>query len=117
MSLIGSYIVGLAFAAGWTPCVGGVLAAVVMTASFEQTAYQGIGLLFVFGIGLTLPFVIAAMFIKEFLQFAGRFRRHLGKVEKAMGALLIIFAILLVTNSINLFAFWLIETFPVFTNF
>lgn len=112
MSLVGSYVVGLAFAAGWTPCVGGVLTAVVMTASFEQTAFQGVGLLFVFGIGLTLPFVIAAFFIKPFLKFASRFRQHLGKVEKLMGLLLIVFAILLVTNSVNGIANWMLNTFP-----
>jgi len=116
MSVMGSYVVGLAFAAGWTPCVGGVLTAVVMTASFEDTAYQGIGLLFVFGLGLTLPFVMAAFFIKPFLRFAGKFRRYLGAVEKLMGLLLMGFAILLITNSINGIANWMIETFPVFLN-
>ena len=116
MSVLGSYIVGLAFAAGWTPCVGGVLTAVIMTASFEDTALRGVGLLFIFGIGLTLPFVVAAFFIKPFLRFAARFRRHLGMVEKLMGCLMIIFAILLLTNSVNGIANWMIETFPVFTN-
>ena len=116
MSVLGSYIVGLAFAAGWTPCVGGVLTAVIMTASFEDTALRGVGLLFIFGIGLTLPFVVAAFFIKPFLRFASRFRRHLGMVEKLMGGLMIIFAILLLTNSVNGIANWMIETFPVFTN-
>ena len=116
MSVLGSYIVGLAFAAGWTPCVGGVLTAVIMTASFEDTALRGVGLLIIFGIGLTLPFVVAAFFIKPFLRFAARFRRHLGMVEKLMGGLMIIFAILLLTNSVNGIANWMIETFPVFTN-
>ena len=116
MSVMGSYVVGLAFAAGWTPCVGGVLTAVVMTASFEDTAYQGIGLLFVFGLGLTLPFIVAAFFIKPFLRFAGKFRRYLGAVEKLMGLLMVGFAILLITNSINGIANWMIETFPVFLN-
>ena len=116
MSVMGSYVVGLAFAAGWTPCVGGVLTAVVMTASFEDTAYQGIGLLFVFGLGLTLPFIVAAFFIKPFLRFAGKFRRYLGAVEKLMGLLMVGFAILLITNSINGIANWMIEIFPVFLN-
>ena len=116
MSVMGSYVVGLAFAAGWTPCVGGVLTAVVMTASFEDTAYQGIGLLFVFGLGLTLPFILAAFFIKPFLRFAGKFRRYLGAVEKLMGLLMVGFAILLITNTINGIANWMIETFPVFLN-
>ena len=83
-----------------------------MTASMEQTAYQGVGLLLVFGVGLTLPFVIAAFFIKPFLQFAARFRKHLGKVEKAMGLLMVVFAVLLLTNSVNEIANWMILTFP-----
>ncbi len=114
MSVLGSYVVGLAFAAGWTPCVGGVLTAVVMTASFEETALRGVVLLLIFGVGLTLPFVVAAFFIRPFLRFAGRFRRHLPKVEKAMGLLLILFAILLVTNRVNEIANWMLQTFPVF---
>src|SRR6056297_3657693 len=116
MSVLGSYVVGLAFAAGWTPCVGGVLTAVVMTASFEETAWRGLMLLLIFGVGLTLPFVVAAVFIKPFLAFAQKFRRHLGKVEKAMGVLLIVFAGLLVTNRINEIANWMLEAFPVFSN-
>jgi cytochrome c-type biogenesis protein len=109
MSILSSYIVGLAFAAGWTPCVGGVLAAVLFTASFEETALKGVGLLLVFGIGLTLPFVLAATFIKPFLQFSLRFRAHLNKVERAMGLLLITFAVLLFSNSVNSIAFWMLE--------
>ena len=70
----------------------------------------------VLGIGMTLPFVIAALFIGPFLRFAARFRRHLPKVEKAMGALLILFAVLIATGSVNAIANWLIETFPVWTS-
>ena len=109
MSIFSSYIVGLAFAAGWTPCVGGVLAAVLFTVSFEETALRGVALLLIFGVGLTLPFVLAAAFIKPFLHFASRFRSHLSKVEKAMGLLLIIFAFLLFSNSVNSIAFWMLE--------
>ena len=109
MSVLSSYVVGLAFAAGWTPCVGGVLAAVLFTASFEETAFRGVGLLLVFGVGLTLPFMLAAAFIKPFLNFASRFRAHFSKVEKIMGLLLIIFAFLLSSNSINSIAFWMLE--------
>lgn len=114
MSVMGAYVVGLAFAAGWTACVGGVLAGVMFLAAQEQTAWQGLGLMLVLGVGMTLPFVVAAAFVGPFLRFAGRFKRHLPKVEKAMGVLLILFAILIATNSINQIANWLMETFPVF---
>lgn len=116
MSIWGSFVVGLAFAAGWTPCVGGVLTAVVFTASVEETAVRGLVLMTVFGVGMTLPFVVAAFFIKPFLAFVARFRRHLPKVEKLMGALLILFAVLIATGSVNLIAQWMLETFPSFTN-
>ena len=109
MSVLTSYIVGLAFAAGWTPCVGGVLAAVLFTASFEETALRGVGLLLVFGVGLTLPFMLAAAFIKSFLHATSHIRAHLSKVEKAMGLLLILFAFLLFSNSVNSVAFWMLE--------
>ena len=112
MDAVGSYLVGLAFAAGWTPCVGGVLTAVIMTASLESTAFEGIFLLFVFGVGLTLPFVFAALFIKPFLKFAANFRPYLGYVEKLMGLILIFFSILLVTGSISRIANWMLLVFP-----
>ncbi|MFK7940011.1 MAG: cytochrome c biogenesis CcdA family protein [Roseovarius sp.] len=116
MSIPGAYVVGFAFAAGWTPCVGGVLTAVVFTASTEATAMKGLILLLVFGVAMTAPFVIASLFIGPFLRFAARFRRHLPKVEKAMGLLLIVFAGLIATDSVNYIAQWMLVTFPVFQN-
>ena len=114
MSILGAFVVGLAFAAGWTPCVGGVLTAVVFQASQESTAQQGLLLMLVFGVGMTAPFVVAAGFIGPFLRFASRFRRHLGTVEKGMGAFLILFAVLIATDSVNYIAAWMLDTFPAF---
>ncbi|WP_299784255.1 cytochrome c biogenesis protein CcdA [uncultured Roseobacter sp.] len=116
MSVLGAYVVGLAFAAGWTPCVGGVLTAVVFTASTEATALRGLILLLVFGVAMTAPFVVASLFIGPFLRFAAQFRRHLPKVEKAMGLLLLLFAALIATDSVNHIAQWMLETFPAFQN-
>jgi cytochrome c-type biogenesis protein len=116
MSVLGAYLVGFAFAAGWTPCVGGVLTAVIFTASTEATALRGLLLLLVFGVAMTAPFVVASLFIGPFLKFVARFRRHLPKVEKAMGVLMILFAGLIATDSVNYIAQWMLETFPVFQN-
>ena len=116
MSVLGAYVVGFAFAAGWTPCVGGVLTAVVFTASTEATALRGLILLLVFGVAMTAPFVVASLFIGPFLKFASKFRRHLPKVEKAMGVLMILFALLIATDSVNYIAQWMLETFPAFQN-
>nr|WP_256471734.1 cytochrome c biogenesis protein CcdA [Oceanicola sp. 502str15] len=116
MTLWSSYLVGLAFMAGWTPCVGGVLTGVFMMASTDDTAWRGLLMVNVFGAGMVLPFILAAFFTAPFMQFAGRFRKHLGKMEKVMGGLLILFAVLILTGTVNAIAWWLIEAFPVFTS-
>ena len=115
LSLVGAYVIGLAFAFGWTPCVGPVLAAILFTAAGQESAGQGAWLLFVYGLGMTLPFILAAFFIGPFMGFMARFRRHLGKVEKIMGVFLIVFGLLIATNSVNYIGYWMLETFPVFT--
>ena len=112
LSFVGAYVIGLAFAFGWTPCVGPVLAAILFMAGASDTAGAGAMLLFVYGVGMTAPFVLAALFIAPFMRWMQRFRRHLGTVEKAMGVLLIIFALLIATNSINIIAQWMLEIAP-----
>ena len=112
MSLVGAYVIGLAFAFGWTPCVGPVLAAILMTAAGSESAGQGAWLLFIYGFGMTAPFIIAAFFVGPFMRFMARFRRHLGIVEKAMGLLLIIFGLLIGTNSMNIIANWMLQFWP-----
>ena len=112
---LGAYVIGLAFAFGWTPCVGPVLASILFMAAGADAATQGSLLLFAYGVGMTLPFVIAAMFIGPFMRWMAGFRKHLGLVEKLMGGLLILFGVLIATNSINWIAQWMIETFPIFS--
>jgi len=114
VSLIGAYVIGLAFAFGWTPCVGPVLAAILFTAAGQDTAGQGAWLLFTYGLGMTLPFIAAALFIGPFMAWMVRFRRHLGLMEKLMGAFLILFGVLIATNSINIIANWMLEHIPWF---
>lgn len=114
VGFIGAYVIGLAFAFGWTPCVGPVLAAILFTAAGQETAGQGAMLLLFYGLGMTLPFVLAALFIGPFMRWMARFRRHLGLVEKLMGALLIVFGLLIATNSVNLIAAWMLEHIPWF---
>jgi len=115
MSFVGAYVIGLAFAFGWTPCVGPVLAAILFTAAGQESAGQGAWLLFVYGLGMTLPFIVAAFFIGPFMRFMARFRRHLGTMEKIMGVFLILFGILIATNTVNYIGNWMIETFPFFS--
>ncbi|MDJ0995070.1 MAG: cytochrome c biogenesis protein CcdA [Dinoroseobacter sp.] len=115
VGFVGAYVIGLAFAFGWTPCVGPVLAAILFTAAGQDSATQGALLLFTYGLGMTLPFIAAALFIGPFMAWMARFRRHLGLVEKLMGALLILFGVLIATNSINIIAQWMLETIPWFS--
>ena len=116
VTYVGAFVIGLAFAFGWTPCVGPVLAAILFTAAGQETAGQGAWLLFVYGLGMTLPFVIAALFIGPFMRFMQRFRKHLSLIEKLMGALLILFGLLIATNSINIIAQWMLDYVPWFSS-
>ncbi|QJF52350.1 cytochrome c biogenesis CcdA family protein [Roseobacter ponti] len=116
VGLVGAYVIGLAFAFGWTPCVGPVLAAILFTAAGQETASHGAILLFVYGLGMTLPFIGAALFVGPFMAWMRRFRRHLGIVEKLMGVLLIIFGILIATDTINIIAQWMLENIPWFSS-
>lgn len=110
-TLAGAYLMGLAFGFGWTPCVGPALAAILMVASGMGDPLQGGLLLLVYGLAMTLPFVVAALFAKPFLGWVSRHRALMGHVEKAMGVLLIVFGILIATNSVNLIANWMIQNF------
>lgn len=111
-SLAGAYVMGLAFAFGWTPCIGPVLATVLAVAANEASLGAGVRLLFVYSLGLGIPFVLAAVAIGPFLQFLKRFRQHLGRVEMVMGGLLVATGLLMLTGSLNWFGQWMIENFP-----
>lgn len=111
-TIIGAYLVGLAFAFGWTPCVGPILAAILFTAGAQDTAAQGALLLFAYAAGMTIPFILAAFFVGPFLKLMGRLRRHMAVIEKSMGVLLIVFAVLIGTNSVNIIADWMLQIAP-----
>jgi cytochrome c-type biogenesis protein len=114
-TLIGSYVMGLAFGFGWTPCVGPALAAILMVAGGMGDMVHGGLLLLVYGLAMTLPFVIAAIFAKPFLRWMNRNRKYMGLVEKVMGVMLIIFAVLIATNTVNYIANFMIKYVPWFS--
>ena len=107
-----AYVMGLAFAFGWTPCIGPILAAILAVAGSEATVARGAGLLAAYSVGLGLPFVAAAAAIGAFSVFLKSFRRHLGTVEKVAGVLLVVTGIAFLTGGMQSMSFWLIETFP-----
>jgi cytochrome c-type biogenesis protein len=110
--LIGAYVIGLAFAFGWTPCIGPVLAAILAIAAGEDSMRQGVSLLLVYSLGLGIPFILAALAIRPFMRAMQRFRGHLAAVEKVLGGFLVLTGILFLTNSMTLIASWMIELFP-----
>jgi cytochrome c-type biogenesis protein len=112
VGLWGAYVIGLAFAFGWTPCIGPILAAILAVAASEQTVAKGAGLLAVYSLGLGIPFMIAAFAIEPFAAFLARFKNYLHRVEQAMGALLVLTGIAFLTGSINQMSVWILEAFP-----
>jgi cytochrome c-type biogenesis protein len=116
VGLWGAYAMGLAFAFGWTPCIGPILAAILAVAGAEATVAKGAGLLAVYSLGLGIPFVVAAFAIEPFAAFLARFRSHLGLVEKAMGSLLVLTGVAFLTGWITGIGSWLLETFPGLAN-
>ena len=110
---LGAYVMGLAFAFGWTPCIGPVLGPILSMASVQTSVADGVFLLFVYSMGLGIPFMLAALFSGRFMRFLARFRMHMGKVEKVMGVLLVLAGILFLTGGMQAFAYWLLETFPI----
>jgi len=113
VGLWGAYVMGLAFAFGWTPCIGPILAAILAVAASQSTVAKGAGLLAVYSLGLGVPFMLAAVAIEPFAGFIALFRVHLGKVEKVMGGLLVLTGIAFLTGFVTQASFWLLEAFPV----
>jgi len=112
VGLWGAYLMGLAFALGWTPCIGPILAAILAVAASEETVAKGAGMLAVYSLGLGVPFIVAALAIEPFAAFLVRFRAHLGLVEKAMGGLLVLTGIAFLTGAVTQASFWLLDMFP-----
>jgi len=110
--MLGAFVMGLAFAFGWTPCIGPVLAPVLALAASKATIWQGAGLLAVYSLGLAIPLILAALFSQHFMRFLTRFRVRMGHVEKVMGAFLILTGIAFITGQMQSLSFWILETFP-----
>jgi len=111
-SVLGAYVLGLAFAFGWTPCIGPQLGAILSLAASEASVSRGTILLGVYALGLGVPFLLAAIFLTRSMVLMNRIKRHMGLIEKVMGGLLLIVGIMLVTGLFTSFSFWLLETFP-----
>jgi cytochrome c-type biogenesis protein len=112
VGLWGAYVMGLAFAFGWTPCIGPILAAILSVAAAEATVTRGAGLLAVYSAGLGIPFLLAAFMIEQFSSLLSKLKRHLDTVERAMGVLMVLTGIGFLTGTMSNVSIWLLETFP-----
>ncbi|MCF3973886.1 cytochrome c biogenesis CcdA family protein [Paracoccus salsus] len=109
---LGAYVLGLAFAFGWTPCIGPQLGMILSLAATGGELSRGTALLGVYALGLGVPFLLAAIFIKRAIGLMNRLKPHLKAIERAMGGLLVIVGLMLLTGAFSAFSYWILETFP-----
>jgi cytochrome c-type biogenesis protein len=112
VGILGSFLVGMAFAFGWSPCIGPILGGILAYASTRETVGQGMVLLGAYSAGLGLPFIVAGLSIDAFFRVTSRFKRHFRAIEIASGALLIVVGILIFTNQLSVISGWMMKQFP-----
>ncbi|TBN41092.1 cytochrome c biogenesis protein CcdA [Paracoccus subflavus] len=108
----GAYLLGLAFAFGWTPCIGPQLGMILSLAATGGEMTRGTALLAVYAFGLGIPFLLAAIFINRAIGLMNRVKPWLHIIERVMGVLLVIVGVMLITGAFSAFSYWLLETFP-----
>ncbi len=116
-SAFGAYILGLAFAFGWTPCIGPILGAILSLAATEADVARGTTLLAAYALGLGIPFLLVAAFFPSLKGLMGWMRRHMERIERIMGLLLWTVGLLMLTGKFTDFSWWLNERFPVLQTF
>jgi cytochrome c-type biogenesis protein len=114
LGYLGSVLAGIAFGAGWTPCIGPILGSILLYTSTRADLAQGLRLLGAYSLGLALPFLVAAWALEAFLHWFQRFRRYIGWVERVAGALLVVVGVLMLTGSFTLLSGWLQSLTPGF---
>lgn len=111
-SAAGAYVLGLAFAFGWTPCIGPQLGTIISLAASESSMSRGTALLGVYAAGLGLPFILVALFFPRLTGVMAWMKRHMERIERVMGLLLWTVGLMMVTGQFTAFSWWLLETFP-----
>ena len=110
-------LIGMAFAFGWTPCIGPILGSILVLASTEESLARGILLLFFYSIGLAIPFILSGYLMQKFLIFSKNFKKNINKVSKIGGIILLITGILIITNQLQTLGYYLLDIFPFLQNF
>jgi cytochrome c-type biogenesis protein len=116
-NLYSPILIGMAFAFGWTPCIGPILGSILVLASTEESINQGIFLLISYSLGLALPFILSGYLIQKFLIFSKNFKKNISLVSKIGGIILLITGILILTNQLQALGFYLLNIFPFLQNF
>jgi len=110
-------LIGMAFAFGWTPCIGPILGSILVLAATEDSINKGIMLLFFYSLGLAIPFILSGYLIQKFLIFSKNFRKNINLVSKIGGIILLITGILIITNQLQALGYYLLNIFPFLQNF
>ncbi len=116
-SFFSPILIGMAFAFGWTPCIGPILGSILVLASTEESLGRGILLLFFYSIGLAIPFILSGYLMQKFLIFSKNFKNNINKVTKIGGIILLITGILIITNQLQALGYYLLNIFPFLQNF
>ncbi|MDO5606149.1 MAG: cytochrome c biogenesis protein CcdA [Paracoccus sp. (in: a-proteobacteria)] len=111
-SALGAYVLGLAFAFGWTPCIGPQLGMILSLATAEASPGRGVGLLGVYALGLGIPFLLSAIFINRAIGLMNRIKPWMKTIERVMGLLLVVVGLLLISGRMADISYWFLETFP-----
>ena len=112
-----SFIVGMAFGFGWTPCIGPILGSILALASTEETIFKAIILLSFYSLGLAIPFILSGYLMQRFLMFSKNFRKNINLVSKIGGVILLITGILILTNQLQILGYYILNTLPILQNF
>ena len=110
-------LIGMAFAFGWTPCIGPILGSILVLASTEDSLGMGILLLSFYSIGLAIPFILSGYLMQKFLIFSKNFKKNINKVSKIGGVILLITGVLIITNQLQALGYYLLDVFPFLQNF
>jgi len=110
-------LIGMAFAFGWTPCIGPILGSILVLASTEESLNKGILLLFSYSLGLAIPFILSGYLIQRFLIFSKNFKKNINLVSKIGGIILLITGVLILTNQLQALGYYLLNIFPFLQNF
>ena len=116
-NILFSFIIGMAFGFGWTPCIGPILGSILALASTEETVFKAILLLSFYSLGLAIPFILSGYLMQRFLMFSKNFKKNINLVTKGGGVILLITGVLILTNQLQILGYYILNYLPFLQNF